>query len=118
MLGAGTFGKVYRGLNVLTGELFAVKEIPAMGPCGDLSSGLDTLAREVDLMKALRHENIVRYLGTEREDGTLCVARCGACGSFAVCVCVCVCVCACVCVFGDVPPHRTIVVTLWQVCIP
>ena len=73
LLGAGTFGKVYRGLNVLTGELFAVKQIPSQGPCGDLSQGLDTLAREVDLMRELRHENIVRYLGTEREEGTLYV---------------------------------------------
>lgn len=71
-IGAGTFGTVYRGLNVATGELFAVKSISAAGPDGDISDSLIALEKEVNVMRYMeRHDNIVQYLGTEREGRNL-----------------------------------------------
>jgi hypothetical protein len=58
IIGEGTFGQVYKGLNCSTGELLAVKQI-----C--LTDGTEeevrTLRKEIDLMQDLVHPNIVRY---------------------------------------------------------
>lgn len=76
LLGTGSFGKVYRGLNTTTGELLAVKEIAVMGgemaafPGGLTATGspseaiFEGLMREVDMMKGLKHKHIVQYIGT------------------------------------------------------
>ncbi|KDO17608.1 ste/ste11/ste11-unclassified protein kinase [Saprolegnia parasitica CBS 223.65] len=70
LIGEGTFGKVYKGLNCKTGELFAVKAI-------DLGIGTDDdddkkklakLGEEIAVMKELQHVHIVRYQGTDRDD--------------------------------------------------
>jgi hypothetical protein len=90
LLGEGTFGKVYMGLNQITGELFAIKKIDLARECGavnlaelDGDSTVPTdgtaarpwdhnakqvkkLEQEIDLMKQLEHKHIVRYLGTSR----------------------------------------------------
>eukprot|EP00903_Cladosiphon_okamuranus_P018316 g16852.t1 len=62
-IGMGSFGKVFKGLNESTGELFAVKQI-------SLTRGqkeeINTLETEIDLMKDLDHRHIVRYCGTDR----------------------------------------------------
>lgn len=61
VLGQGSFGQVYKGMNLDTGELLAVKQI-----C--LSDGADgevtVLRKEIDVMHNLNHPNIVRYVGT------------------------------------------------------
>jgi hypothetical protein len=57
VLGEGTFGQVFKGMNCSTGELLAVKQI-----C--LTDGTEeevtTLRQEIDLMDSLKHPNIVR----------------------------------------------------------
>jgi len=60
LIGAGSFGKVYIGLNESTGVLMAVKEVNINNEKEALG-----LQQEIDLMKSLSHENIVRYLGSE-----------------------------------------------------
>jgi mitogen-activated protein kinase kinase kinase len=93
-LGAGSFGRVFLGLNSETGELFAVKEVAvtdatATSDDDDDDGGgggggadrrgndnsaeaakraecIEQLEQEVTLLSRLQHPNIVRYIGTER----------------------------------------------------
>ena len=62
LLGAGTFGSVYRVLNEDDGSLMAVKELTFSA--GSKAQG-DEVRQEVELLRNLSHTNIVRYLGTE-----------------------------------------------------
>ena len=65
LIGEGTFGKVYKGMNERTGELLAVKQLSLMdGSSEDVAS----LQKEISVMWHLDHSNIVRYLGTARSD--------------------------------------------------
>lgn len=72
LLGRGTFGKVYLGLNLTTGDMLAVKqvEVPrSLSKSHATQNSIDTLFSEVETMKDLDHLNIVQYLGFEaRED--------------------------------------------------
>jgi hypothetical protein len=58
VLGEGTFGKVFKGMNESTGELLAIKLI-----C--LNEGtkeeVNVLRKEIEVMQHLIHPNIVRY---------------------------------------------------------
>ncbi|EQC36402.1 STE/STE11 protein kinase, variant [Saprolegnia diclina VS20] len=66
LIGEGTFGKVYKGLNSKTGELFAVKAIDLSGD--DDKKKLAKLGEEIAVMKDLQHVHIVRYQGTDRDE--------------------------------------------------
>lgn len=68
-LGAGSFGSVYLGLNADTGELFAVKEVEVNELDHGACEAAQQLEREVQLLTKLQHPNIVRYIGTARDDG-------------------------------------------------
>eukprot|EP00993_Chasmostoma_nieuportense_P000969 NODE_1890_length_1344_cov_33.820049_g1795_i0.p1 GENE.NODE_1890_length_1344_cov_33.820049_g1795_i0~~NODE_1890_length_1344_cov_33.820049_g1795_i0.p1 ORF type:complete len:414 (-),score=73.03 NODE_1890_length_1344_cov_33.820049_g1795_i0:101-1312(-) len=57
LLGQGSSGRVYLGLDQHSGALLAVKV--------SLSSDSVQLGREIDLLAHLRHPNIVQYLGME-----------------------------------------------------
>lgn len=72
--------QVYLGLNLDSGELMAVKAVPiALDEDDEVRCALwcsaegyatlqqtTALVREISLMKVLFHENIVRYIGTQR----------------------------------------------------
>ncbi|KAI3775189.1 hypothetical protein L1987_49758 [Smallanthus sonchifolius] len=60
LIGCGAFGRVYMGMNLDSGELLAVKQ-----------AHIRELEEEVKLLKNLSHPNIVRYLGTGREESSL-----------------------------------------------
>jgi hypothetical protein len=69
MVGSGAFGRVYRCLSNQTGELIAVKQVALSkdeAASRKVSEHVRALEVEVDLLKTLRHENIVQYLGVER----------------------------------------------------
>mmetsp|Transcript_1964 Transcript_1964/g.2686 ORF Transcript_1964/g.2686 Transcript_1964/m.2686 type:complete len:587 (-) Transcript_1964:343-2103(-) len=70
-IGQGKFGEVYVGLCEDTGQLIAIKVISLPGQQSELVS----LYREVDLMRSLRHDNIVSYFGAEvsEEECSLCI---------------------------------------------
>jgi mitogen-activated protein kinase kinase kinase len=66
LIGIGSFGKVYLGMDESTGLLMAVKqvEIPTRSaPNQEYKKlKLNALEREIELLKDLQHENIVQYL--------------------------------------------------------
>jgi serine/threonine protein kinase len=70
LIGSGGFGKVYLGLDLDKGTMMAVKQIPL--PDGASKSDrrvereIQLIESEIDLMSRLNHDNIVRYLGTQR----------------------------------------------------
>ncbi|PWA91236.1 cysteine oxygenase/2-aminoethanethiol dioxygenase [Artemisia annua] len=70
LLGSGSFGTVYEGFDE-SGFLFAVKEVslPDQGSQGKQS--IFQLQQEISLLSQFHHENIVRYLGTDTDDGKL-----------------------------------------------
>lgn len=67
-LGKGAFGSVYRALNWGTGETVAIKQVK-LENLG--AADLKTIMLEIDLLKSLRHENIVRYNGFVKSSDSL-----------------------------------------------
>ena len=59
-IGKGAHGVVYKAISVLTGAVVAVKEISVRGLDETASTAL-TL--EIELLKSLQHENVVRLIG-------------------------------------------------------
>lgn len=74
-IGAGSFGTVVLGMDPVTGELMAVKQVPI--PHGSSKQNelqramIDALHREMTLLKELNHENIVRYYGLSSQGNFL-----------------------------------------------
>jgi len=74
MIGKGSFGQVYAGLDLQSGRLLAVKRVAKSSR--DSEDDLDckeilALESEIKLLRTLYHPNIVAYLGTERAKGGL-----------------------------------------------
>jgi len=65
LIGAGSFGKVYLGMDASTGLLMAVKQVEL--PTGSAPNEerkkamLSALEREIELLRDLHHPNIVQY---------------------------------------------------------
>ena len=71
LIGKGTFGRVYLGMNADNGEVLAVKQVdinPRLaGQDRDrVKEMVGALNQEIDTMQHLEHPNIVQYLGCER----------------------------------------------------
>ncbi|KAL5782551.1 hypothetical protein ACOSP7_007580 [Xanthoceras sorbifolium] len=74
LIGCGAFGRVYMGMNLDSGELLAVKQVliaTSSSSKEKTQAHIRELEEEVKLLKNLSHPNIVRYLGTAREDDSL-----------------------------------------------
>ncbi|KAJ9182070.1 hypothetical protein P3X46_006102 [Hevea brasiliensis] len=74
LIGCGAFGRVYMGMNLDSGELLAVKQVLIAANSASkekTQAHIRELEEEVKLLKNLSHPNIVRYLGTAREDDSL-----------------------------------------------
>ncbi|XP_076930452.1 mitogen-activated protein kinase kinase kinase ANP1-like [Bidens hawaiensis] len=74
LIGCGAFGQVYMGMNLDSGELLAVKQVSIAANTAfneKTQVHIRELEEEVKLLKNLSHPNIVRYLGTVREEETL-----------------------------------------------
>ena len=63
LLGTGSFGQVYQGLNLDTGAMLAVKVLTVPG--SGRQDILEEIHQEIELMSSLSHANIVQYLGAE-----------------------------------------------------
>jgi serine/threonine protein kinase len=76
LIGKGSFGSVYHGLNLDTGEFMAVKQVVFVQPrkmendsvAAKRRKLVEALQNEISLLKELDHENIVKYLGCEVSD--------------------------------------------------
>ncbi|ODQ45933.1 hypothetical protein PICMEDRAFT_17183 [Pichia membranifaciens NRRL Y-2026] len=68
-IGQGSFGNVYLGLNGLTGELMAIKQVdmPQNETERSKKTMVGALKQEISLLKELSHDNIVRYLGSNTD---------------------------------------------------
>ncbi|OMJ65391.1 hypothetical protein SteCoe_38314 [Stentor coeruleus] len=72
IIGQGSFGRVLFAANMETGELMALKEIPIIEfSYGTAHERIKEIQEEVEILSKLSHKNIVRYLGTRRDDGYL-----------------------------------------------
>ncbi|KAI7736115.1 hypothetical protein M8C21_011181 [Ambrosia artemisiifolia] len=69
-LGRGMFSTVYKGYTK-SGFFFAVKEFPLLDQGSQGKQTVIQLEQEVSLLRQLDHENIVRYFGTDKDDGKL-----------------------------------------------
>lgn len=74
-IGAGSFGTVYLGMDPISGELMAVKQVPI--PKGTSKqnevhrSMIAALQREMILLQELNHDNIVLYYGLSSDEDFL-----------------------------------------------
>ncbi len=68
MIGQGGFGKVFHALNLDTGQVMAVKQVPIGERSAVNTKQIDALKREIELLKDLNMENVVQYLGTPLQD--------------------------------------------------
>ncbi|KAK1430240.1 hypothetical protein QVD17_12840 [Tagetes erecta] len=69
-LGSGSFGTVYEGFNEY-GFFFAVKEVSLLDQGSQGKQCIHQLEQEIFLLSQFQHDNIVRYLGTDKDDGKL-----------------------------------------------
>ncbi|EEF28029.1 Mitogen-activated protein kinase kinase kinase, putative [Ricinus communis] len=70
VLGSGSFGTVYEGLTD-DGFFFAIKEVSLLDQGSQGKQSILQLEQEISLLRAFEHENIVRYLGTEKDEAKL-----------------------------------------------
>ncbi|XP_045416026.1 serine/threonine-protein kinase 36 isoform X2 [Lemur catta] len=65
MIGEGSFGRVYKGRRKYTAQVVALKFIPKLGRS---EKELKNLQREIEIMRGLRHPNIVHMLDSFETD--------------------------------------------------
>ena len=63
-LGHGSFGDVFKVLQVKTGKLMAVKRIP-IDAHEPTKNAIKALKREIGVLKEVSHKNVVSYIGSE-----------------------------------------------------
>ena len=68
IIGKGSYGQVYRALDIATGYIFAVKEVNSKIKRRTL---VEALQVERETLRELEHPNIVRYLGFGEDEGVL-----------------------------------------------
>lgn len=78
LIGKGTYGRVYLGMNATTGEFLAVKEVEvnpkaANGDRNKMRELVAALDQEIETMQYLDHVNIVQYLGCERKETSISI---------------------------------------------
>lgn len=78
LIGKGSYGRVYLGINLTTGDLLAVKqvEVNPKGAGNDkekMKEMVKALDQEIDTMQHLEHPNIVQYLGCERKEYSISI---------------------------------------------
>ncbi|XP_030963768.1 mitogen-activated protein kinase kinase kinase 1-like, partial [Quercus lobata] len=70
LLGSGSFGTVYEGYTE-DGFFFAVKEVSFLDQGSQGKQNISYLEQEISLLKQFEHENIVQYLGTEKDESRI-----------------------------------------------
>ena len=62
VIGAGSFGQVYSGIDLATGAMIAVKEVRLEGGRRHREQAY-ALQQEIAILSKLEHPNIIKYLG-------------------------------------------------------
>ncbi|KAK4271116.1 hypothetical protein QN277_019856 [Acacia crassicarpa] len=70
ILGKGSFGTVYEGFTS-DGFFFAVKEVSLLDQGSQGKQSIFQLQQEIALLSRFEHKNIVRYLGTDKDESNL-----------------------------------------------
>ncbi|XP_028790987.1 mitogen-activated protein kinase kinase kinase 1 isoform X2 [Neltuma alba] len=70
ILGKGSFGTVYEGFTS-DGFFFAVKEVSLLDEGSQGKQSIFQLQQEISLLSRFEHENIVRYLGSDKDESKL-----------------------------------------------
>ena len=78
LIGKGTYGRVYLGMNATTGDFLAVKQVEvnksaSNGDSDLLKEMIAALNCEIETMQHLDHINIVQYLGCERKEMSISI---------------------------------------------
>ena len=78
LIGKGTYGRVYVGINASTGDVLAIKQVEvnpkAAGQDKDkIKELVGSMDQEIDTMQHLEHPNIVQYLGCERKEYSISI---------------------------------------------
>ena len=77
LIGKGSYGRVYLGINLTTGDLLAVKQVEVNQKAGQdkdkMKEMVAALDQEIDTMQHLEHPNIVQYLGCERKEFSISI---------------------------------------------
>ena len=77
LIGKGSYGKVYLGMNLTTGDFLAVKQVQVKAAAGHdkdkMKEMVAALDQEIDTMQHLEHPNIVQYLGCERKEYSISI---------------------------------------------
>lgn len=68
LIGFGSFGRVFLGINLVDGEMIAAKQIP-----WGKKQGISNVEKEMNLLRKLKHKNIVRYLGANTSEDCLTI---------------------------------------------
>ena len=77
MIGQGSFGTVFLALHAVTAELMAVKQVEMPSNSGTAAADakknhmVEALKQEISLLRELKHENIVQYLGSNSDEKNL-----------------------------------------------
>lgn len=69
IIGRGCFGQVFRGFDLDTGCIMAIKQVPILKFINKSKKDirLQALEKEIELLSTLSHENIVKYLGKHND---------------------------------------------------
>ncbi|KAK1553866.1 hypothetical protein Q3G72_004643 [Acer saccharum] len=70
LLGRGSFGSVYEGFSD-DGFFFAVKEVSLLDQGSQGKQSIYQLEQEIALLSQFKHENIVQYFGTDKDESKL-----------------------------------------------
>ncbi|KAF5444116.1 hypothetical protein F2P56_036618 [Juglans regia] len=70
LLGSGSFGTVYEGFTE-DGFFFAVKEVSLLDQGSQGKQSIFQLEQEIYLLSQFQHDNIVQYLGTDKDESKL-----------------------------------------------
>ena len=78
LIGKGSYGRVYLGINLTTGDLLAVKQVEVNQKAAGsdkqkMKEMVGALDQEIDTMQHLEHPNIVQYLGCERKEYSISI---------------------------------------------
>ncbi|KAL4497354.1 hypothetical protein ABPG72_011289 [Tetrahymena utriculariae] len=68
LIDKGAYGKVYKGIDTITNQIVAIKYIEITGTFEEVKKEINSLKKEIVLLKKLNHQNIVKYYDFEISD--------------------------------------------------